>query len=42
MTDDNLSIAHVVDDSGKPVGSLDIHEVISAMVTPVDHETAAA
>jgi glycine betaine/proline transport system ATP-binding protein len=30
-----------LDDDGKPIGALDIQEVISAMVTPVDHETAA-
>ena len=41
MTDSNVSMAHVTDADGKPVGALDIHEVISAMVTPVDHETAA-
>lgn len=42
MTDDNVSMAHVVDETGKPIGELDIHEVIAAMVTPVDHESAAA
>jgi len=42
MTDSNVSMAHVIDKDGKPVGALDIHDVISAMVTPVDHETAAA
>jgi len=42
MTDANISMAHVVDASGKPIGALDIHDVISAMVTPVDHHTAAA
>lgn len=42
MTDTNASMAHVTDASGKPIGVLDIQEVISAMVTPVDHETAAA
>jgi len=41
MTDSNVSMAHVTDANGKPVGALDIQEVISAMVTPVDHETAA-
>mgnify|MGYP003148064799 FL=1 len=40
MTDTNVSMAHVTDRDGKPVGALDIHDVISAMVTPVDHETA--
>jgi glycine betaine/proline transport system ATP-binding protein len=42
MTDSNVSMAHVIDKDGKPIGALDIHDVISAMVTPVDHETAAA
>ena len=42
MTDTNVSMAHVVDNNGNPIGALDIHDVISAMVTPVDHETAAA
>ncbi|MEP3439516.1 MAG: glycine betaine/L-proline ABC transporter ATP-binding protein [Hoeflea sp.] len=42
MTDANVSIAHVIDKSGKPIGILDIQDVISAMVTPVDHETADA
>jgi len=41
MTDSNASFAHVADADGKPIGALDIQEVISAMVTPVDHETAA-
>ena len=41
MTDSNASFAHVTDSDGKPIGALDIQEVISAMVTPVDHETAA-
>lgn len=41
MTDTNVSMAHVVDREGKPLAALDIHDVISAMVTPVDHETAA-
>ncbi|MGJ8569762.1 MAG: quaternary amine ABC transporter ATP-binding protein [Hoeflea sp.] len=42
MTDSNVSMAHVTDKDGKPIGALDIHDVISAMVTPVDHETVAA
>jgi glycine betaine/proline transport system ATP-binding protein len=41
MTDSNASFAHVTDADGKPIGALDIQQVISAMVTPVDHETAA-
>lgn len=42
MTDGNASMAHVTDKSGKIIGNLDIHEVIAAMVTPVDHVAAAA
>ncbi|MCY0147741.1 glycine betaine/L-proline ABC transporter ATP-binding protein [Hoeflea sp. G2-23] len=42
MTDTNASTAHVTDASGKPIGNIDIRDVIAAMVTPVDHESAAA
>ncbi|WP_136656436.1 glycine betaine/L-proline ABC transporter ATP-binding protein [Nitratireductor sp. XY-223] len=42
MTDANTAMAHVTDAGGKPVGSLDIHDVIAAMVTPVAHEEAIA
>ncbi|MCY0095910.1 quaternary amine ABC transporter ATP-binding protein [Hoeflea ulvae] len=42
MTDDNMSEAHVIDAAGTVIGKLAINEVISAMVTPVDHESAAA
>ncbi|MDA4844691.1 quaternary amine ABC transporter ATP-binding protein [Hoeflea poritis] len=42
MTDGNVAMAHVIDAAGKPVGSLDIHDVIAAMVTPVAHEKAMA
>lgn len=42
MTDSNAAEAHVLDDNGKPIGTLAINEVIAAMVTPVDHESAAA
>lgn len=38
MTDGNMQKAHVVDEKGKMVGVLDIHDVISAMVTPIGHE----
>jgi glycine betaine/proline transport system ATP-binding protein len=40
MTGSNQTLAVVVDDSGKPIGSLDLHSIISAMVTPTSHETA--
>jgi glycine betaine/proline transport system ATP-binding protein len=42
MTDANTNTAHVIGDDGKPVGSLDIHHVISAMVTAKSHEDKAA
>ncbi|MCY6380051.1 quaternary amine ABC transporter ATP-binding protein [Hoeflea prorocentri] len=42
MTDANVAQAHVTDASGAPVGAVDIHEVIAAMVTPVSHEDAMA
>lgn len=42
MTDSNAAEAHVLDDNSKPIGTLAINEVIAAMVTPVDHESAAA
>jgi len=42
MTDANLPEAHVTDASGAVLGKLAINEVISAMVTPVDHDSAAA
>ncbi|WP_420410226.1 quaternary amine ABC transporter ATP-binding protein [Hoeflea sp.] len=41
MTDGGAPMAHVVDSSGKPIGDLDINQVIAAMVTPVDHADAA-
>jgi len=40
MTDSNQQNALVVDASGNTVGQLDIHDVIAAMVTPVEHEGA--
>jgi glycine betaine/proline transport system ATP-binding protein len=39
MTGANQTVAMVVDDSGKPVGSLDLHSIILSMVTPTSHET---
>jgi glycine betaine/proline transport system ATP-binding protein len=38
MTLVNQNIAHVVDANGKPVGSIDLGTIISAMVTPISHE----
>jgi glycine betaine/proline transport system ATP-binding protein len=40
MTDLSQSRAHVIDADGKPIGTVDIQNVISAMVTPVDHTMA--
>lgn len=37
MTDRVISNAIVVNKNGAPIGTLDIQDVISAMVTPVDH-----
>lgn len=42
MTLANLNVAHVVDANGKPVGSLDLGTIISAMVTPIGHQLQAA
>lgn len=38
MTDKNVTVAHAIDDKGRVIGDLKIHDVISAMVTPIDHE----
>lgn len=40
MTDKSANHAHVVDVDGKPIGSVNIQNVISAMVTPIDHTSA--
>lgn len=37
MTEQSVSKAVVIDKDRKPIGTLDIQDVISAMVTPVDH-----
>lgn len=42
MTVASLNVAHVVDANGKPVGSLDLGMIISAMVTPIGHQLQAA
>ncbi len=42
MTDANVGKAHIVEADGKIMGSLDIHEVISSMVTPIGHDDAIA
>ena len=41
MTEAGLSNAVVVDAAGKPIGSLDLHSIITAMVTPTSHLTAS-
>jgi glycine betaine/proline transport system ATP-binding protein len=41
MTNASVSSAHVTGNSGIPVGALDIHDVIGAMVTPTTHKSAA-
>lgn len=38
MTDESVSMAHIVDENDKAIGSIDIQHIISAMVTPVSHE----
>lgn len=40
MTDANQQSALVVDTQGNTIGQLDIHDVIAAMVTPVEHDGA--
>lgn len=41
MTVASQNVAHVVDANGRPVGSLDLGTIISAMVTPIGHQLAA-
>ena len=38
MTAANQSNGHVLDENGKPIGSINIGSIISAMVTPTSHE----
>ncbi|MGX5720663.1 quaternary amine ABC transporter ATP-binding protein [Shinella zoogloeoides] len=42
MTAANQTLAHVVDEAGRPVGALSISTIIAAMVTQTSHETKAA
>ncbi|MCM2399558.1 glycine betaine/L-proline ABC transporter ATP-binding protein [Rhizobium sp. S153] len=37
MTAAGQSVAHVVDTSGKPIGSIDLQAIIASMVTPSSH-----
>eukprot|EP01036_Dinobryon_divergens_P006462 gene6462-biopygen5754 len=38
MTEARQTTANVVDDAGKPVGHVDLQQIIGAMVTPKSHE----
>ncbi|MDP9836737.1 glycine betaine/proline transport system ATP-binding protein [Neorhizobium huautlense] len=40
MTSANQTTAHVIDQAGKPVGSVDLQGIIAAMVTPTSHKSA--
>ncbi len=42
MTGANQTVAMVVDAAGKPIGSLDLHSIILAMVTPTSHTVPEA
>ncbi|PST21944.1 glycine betaine/L-proline ABC transporter ATP-binding protein [Mesorhizobium plurifarium] len=42
MTDAHISNAHVVDANGRPVGTVDLQMIISAMVTPMTHDDRQA
>ena len=40
MTDNAQNAAIVTDDAGRPIGTIDLQGIITAMVTPTTHETA--
>ncbi|MCT7663909.1 quaternary amine ABC transporter ATP-binding protein [Shinella kummerowiae] len=42
MTAVNQTLAHVVDETGRPVGAISLSAIISSMVTPTSHEAKAA
>ena len=42
MTSANQTLAHVVDEAGRPVGAISLSAIITAMVTATSHETKAA
>ncbi|MDT4877779.1 hypothetical protein FQZ97_1133230 [compost metagenome] len=42
MTSAHINTAHVVDANGRPIGTLDLPTIISAMVTPTSHEDKRA
>lgn len=42
MTSANQTLAHVVDETGRPIGAINLNAIIYGMVTPTSHETKAA
>ena len=42
MTSANQTLAHVVDEAGRPIGAISLSAIISSMVTPTSHEAKAA
>ncbi len=42
MTAANQTLAHVVDEAGRPIGTLSLGAIIASMVTPTSHEAKAA
>ncbi|WP_337183189.1 glycine betaine/L-proline ABC transporter ATP-binding protein [Shinella sp.] len=42
MTAANQTLAHVVDEAGKPIGAVSLSAIIAAMVTQTSHEAKAA
>ena len=42
MTSANQTLAHVIDEAGRPVGALSLSAIIAAMVTSASHKTKAA
>ncbi len=42
MTSANQTLAHVVDEAGRPIGAVSLGAIISSMVTPTSHEAKAA
>ncbi|GLR49146.1 glycine betaine/L-proline ABC transporter ATP-binding protein [Shinella yambaruensis] len=42
MTAANQTLAHVVDEAGRPIGAISLSAIISSMVTPTSHEAKAA
>ena len=42
MTSANQTLAHVVDETGRPIGAISLNAIIYGMVTPTSHEAKAA